>query len=268
MRRLRQAARGLLVVVFAAALLADWIAPASYEQQFRSEISAAPSAKHPLGTDDLGRDRLARLLYGGRVSLLLAPAATLLSLLIAAAIGGLAGYLPGWWDRLLLGLIDLFLCLPFLFLLLAVRAMLPLNVRPGISVSITFALLGVLGWAGPARVVRASIRSLMASDFLLQARASGCSGMRLLAVHLLPNLRPVLWAQFWISLPLFILSEANLSILGLGVSEPLPSLGSLLRELENLGAVREQPWMLAPALLLVLILGCFQVLLSREEYPV
>ena len=268
MKGLRQTARVLLVVVFAASLLAGWIAPASYETQFRDALDQSPSWKHPLGTDHLGRDRLTRLLYGGRVSLLLAPAATLLSLLIAAAVGGLAGYLPGWWDRLLLGLIDLFLCLPFLFLLLAVRAMMPLNVGPLLSVSITFALLGLLGWAGPARVVRASIRSLEASDFLLQARASGCSRARLLVVHLLPNLRPVLWAQFWISLPVFILSEANLSILGLGVSEPLPSLGSLLRELENLGAVREQPWMLAPALLLVVILGCFQLLFSREEYPV
>jgi len=106
---------------------------------------------------------------------------------------------------------------------------------------------------------------LINSDFLLQARASGVSGARLFWRHLMPNLRPILLAQFWVSVPVFILSEANLGLLGLGVSEPLPSWGAMLRELENYAAVLQNPWMLAPAVLLVLSVSCLQMLLRTEE---
>src|SRR5262245_11300880 len=128
MRTVRQIALGILGSIFLLAALADWLAPAPYERQFRDAPSARPSRRFPLGTDELGRDRLSRLLYGTRVSLLLAPATALLSTLIAAAIGGAAGYLGGRWDRIALRAIDLFLSLPWLFLLLTARAMLPLNV--------------------------------------------------------------------------------------------------------------------------------------------
>jgi ABC-type dipeptide/oligopeptide/nickel transport system permease subunit len=248
-----------------ASLGAAYIAPSSYAEQFRDAISAPPSARFWLGTDELGRDRFARLLYGTRVSLLLAPAAALLSTLIAALIGGAAGYLGGRWERLLTTGVDLFLSLPWLFLLLAVRALLPLNTSPVTSVMITFLLLGCLGWAAPARIIRAGTRTLVNADYLVQASASGISRWRLFWRHLLPNLRPILLAQFWISVPLFILSEANLGLLGLGVSEPLPSWGAMLRELENYSAILQNPWMLAPAILLVIVVSCLQLLLRTEE---
>ena len=158
-----------------ASLLAGWLSHSSYAEQFRDAISAPPSAHFLLGTDDLGRDRFARLLYGTRVSLLLAPAAALLSTLLAALIGGTAGYLGGRWERLVTAGIDLFLSLPWLFLLLAVRALLPLNTSPVTSVTITFLLLGCLGWATPARIIRAGTRTLVNSDYLVQASASGIS---------------------------------------------------------------------------------------------
>jgi len=267
-RRIRAAqtiALVLLALVALASLAAGLIAPSSYAEQFRDSISVPPSARFLLGTDDLGRDRFARLLYGTRVSLLLAPAAALLSTLLAALIGGLAGYLGGRWERYVTAGIDLFLSLPWLFLLLAARALLPLNTSPITSVAITFLLLGCLGWATPARIIRAGTRTLINADFLTQARASGISGVRLFWRHLLPNLRPILLAQFWISVPVFILSEANLGLLGLGVSEPLPSWGSMLRELENYTAVLQNPWMLAPVVLLVVVVACLQVVLRTEE---
>ena len=255
----------VLVGVFAvSALFAGFLAPADYAKQFRETPNAAPSRAHLLGTDELGRDRFSRVLYGTRVSLLLAPAAALLSTLLAAFVGGLAGYLGGWWQKLAMAGTDLFMSLPWLFLLLMVRAMLPLNVAPLTSVMITFLLLGVLGWAASARVLCAGASALRNSEFILQARASGIHGLRLLALHVLPNLKPVLYAQFWISIPVFILSEANLGILGLGVSEPLPSWGSLLRELEGFNAFGE-PWRLAPLVLLVIVVTSFQMILSREE---
>jgi peptide/nickel transport system permease protein len=255
----------LLALVAVASLSAGFIAPSSYSEQFRDSISAPPSGRFLLGTDELGRDRFARLLYGTRVSLLLAPAAALLSTLLAALIGGLAGYLGGRWERYVTSGIDLFLSLPWLFLLLAARALLPLNTSPVTSVGITFLLLGCLGWASPARIIRAGTRTLVNADYLLQAKASGISSARLFWRHLLPNLRPILLAQFWISVPVFILSEANLGLLGLGVSEPLPSWGAMLRELENYTAVLQNPWMLAPVILLVVVVACLQVVLRTED---
>jgi peptide/nickel transport system permease protein len=258
-------ALAVLAVAVVASLAAGWLAQHSYAEQSREFIASAPSAQFWLGTDELGRDRFARLLYGTRVSLLLAPAAALLSTLFAALIGGAAGYLGGCWERTVTAGIDLFLSLPWLFLLLAVRALLPLNTSPLTSVMITFLLLGCLGWAAPARIIRAGTRTLASSDYLVQAAAGGVSRWRLFWRHLLPNLRPILLAQFWISVPLFILSEANLGLLGLGVSEPLPSWGALLRELENYSAVLRNPWMLAPAALLVIVVSCLQLLLGTEE---
>jgi len=255
----------VMLTVCAASLAAPWLASAGYAKQFREAPGSPPSRQHVLGTDEIGRDRFARLLYGTRISLLLAPAAALISTLLAALIGGLAGFLGGLWLRLATALTDLFLSLPWLFLLITVRAVLPLNVAPWISVLITFLILGLLGWATSARVLCTSAQTLRDSDFLTQARASGVQGWRLFAIHVLPNLRPVLAAQFWISIPVFILSEANLGILGLGVAEPLPSWGSLLRELEGLVSFREEPWRLVPLLLLIVVMTSFQMLLSKEE---
>jgi peptide/nickel transport system permease protein len=145
--------------------------------------------------------------------------------------------------------------------------MLPLNVSPIVSVIITFALLGFLGWAAAARVVCAGSRSLRDSDFVLQVRASGLSGPRLFAIHIFPNLAPILLAQFWISIPIFIVTEANLGVLGLGVAEPLPSWGSLLRELQGYSVLSAQPWLFVPLILLVVTVTCFQVALSGKELP-
>jgi len=267
MKYARIVAIAFLVAVSLGCLLADYIAPASYARQFREEPNAAPSRQHLLGTDDLGRDRFSRVLYGTRVSLLLAPAAALLSSLLAALIGGIAGFAGGWLERLVMAGTDLFLSLPWLFLLITVRALLPLNVSPLVSVAITFALLGCLGWAGAARVICADARSLAHSDFVLLARASGSDGFRLLWRHLLPNLKPVLYAQFWISVPVFILTEANLGILGLGVAEPLPSWGSLLREMESFSTVSGQPWQFVPLILFIVVVSSFHVVLSKEELP-
>ena len=266
MKTVRHIAIGVLAVVFALAALADWVAPAPYAKQFRDAPGASPSRRFPLGADELGRDRLSRLLYGTRVSLLLAPATALLSTLIAALIGGSAGYLGGRWDRLAMRMIDLYLSLPWLFLLLMARAMLPLNVSPAVSITITFALLGLLGWAAPARVVRAGAQSLRNADFVLQARASGCRGVRLLFAHVLPNLAPVLRAQFWISVPVYILTEASLGLLGLGVAEPLPSWGNLLRGLASYSPALSGPWALTPVLLLFVVVSCLHLTFPGRDF--
>jgi len=261
----RSVACSVLLVVMGFSLAANWLAPAGYAKQYRDVTDAAPSRQHWLGTDEIGRDRFARVLYGTRISLLLAPAAALLSTLMAALVGGMSGYLGGAWARGAMAVTDLFLSLPWLFLLITVRAVMPLNVSPLLSVMVTFLMLGLLGWTSSARVLCATASSLRDSDFVRQARASGIHGTRLFWVHVLPNLKPVLYAQFWISIPAFILSEANLGILGLGVAEPMPSWGSLLKELEGLVSVGEEPWKFVPLILLVVVVTSFQLVLSKQE---
>ena len=261
----RGAACAVLLLVAGVSLAANWIAPEGYAKQYREAADAPPSHAHWLGTDEIGRDRFARVLYGTCISLLLAPAAALLSTLMAALIGGLSGYLGGAWSRAAMAVTDLFLSLPWLFLLITVRAVLPLNVSPLFSVLVTFLILGLLGWTSAARVLCATAATLRDSDFVRQARASGVGAVRLFWMHVLPNLKPVLYAQFWISIPAFILSEANLGILGLGVAEPMPSWGSLLKELEGLVSVGEEPWKFVPLILLAIVVTSFQFVLAREE---
>jgi ABC-type dipeptide/oligopeptide/nickel transport system permease subunit len=273
MKLARIIAVALLALVAIGSVVAGSLGPGDYRTEFRqpphaAPPNAAPSRAHWLGTDEVCRDRFVRLAYGTRVSLLLAPAAALLATLLAGLIGGLAGYLGGRWQQLAMAVTDLFLSMPWLFLLITVRALLPLNISPWTSVSVTFLLLGALGWAASARVVCAGAAAVRNSDFVLQARALGLPSGRLVLRHVLPHLQPVLLAQFCISIPVFILSEANLGVLGLGVTEPLPSWGSLLRELEDLTAFTGQWWKLAPLAALLIVVGAFEILMSKSEVTV
>jgi ABC-type dipeptide/oligopeptide/nickel transport system permease subunit len=143
-----------------------------------------------------------------------------------------------------------------------------LNAAPPVGVLLTFGLLGLLGWAGPARVILAAVKRHLGSDFILFARASGCSGWRVATAHVLPNLWPLACAQFLVTVPAFLLAEANLGLLGLGIPEPIPSLGGLLRELENLSSAVAHPCMFVPALLLFTVVGCFHLLISADKYSI
>ena len=261
----RGLACAVLLLVIGVSLAANWLAPGGYAKQYRDVADAGPTRQHWLGTDDIGRDRFARVLYGTRISLLLAPAAAFLSTVMAALVGGLGGYLGGRWARSAMAVTDLFLSLPWLFLLITVRAIMPLNTSPLASVLVTFLMLGLLGWTSAARVLCSTASSVRESDFVRQAKASGVRGATLFWVHVVPNLKPVLYAQFWISIPVFILSEANLGILGLGVAEPMPSWGTLLKELEGLVSVGEEPWKFVPLILLVVVVTSFQLVLSKQE---
>ena len=264
-RVVRMVSAGFLCAIFLAGLFAGGVARYSYATQFRELPNSGPSAAHLLGTDGLGRDLFARVLYGTRVSLLLAPAAALLSTLIAAVFGALAGLVGGWCEKLILASADLCMALPLLFVLLALRALLPLNVDPVVSVVATFVLLGSLGWPSSLRVVWATSRNLRSSDFVLLANATGCPRWRILLRHVLPNLRAVALAQFWISIPMYVLSEATLSMLGLGVMEPLPSWGNLMRGLDDFSFVSAHPWRMSPLVVLVLVVVSFQLVLTRQE---
>jgi peptide/nickel transport system permease protein len=265
MKATRVIAAAVLALLYLAAFTAELAAPRGYAAQARDRVNYPPSAEFPLGADALGRDMLARILHGTRISLLLAPAAAIVSTALAGLVGGVAGYAGGaaaaWAGRS----VDAFLGVPWLLLLITVRAALPLDVEPFHSVTITFLLLGLLGWAAPARVALAAAGRLRTQEFMLQARACGCSRLALLRAHFLPALRPVLIAQFWTAAPLYILAEANLGFLGLGVGEPLPSWGNLLRGLEQFHSVAANPWLLLPLGLLLAAAASFHVLIPREN---
>lgn len=265
MKVIRIAAICVLALVAVASLGADLLARHDYIEQFRQHANEPPSRNFPLGTDELGRDRLSRLLQGTRISLLCAASAAFLSTSAATVIGLVAGYFGGWVDEMAGAMTDLFLSLPWLFALLTLRALFPLNTSPRVSLAATFLLLAVVGWAPSARVIRATVAGLRNSGSIVQARAYGCSNTRLLCFHILPNLRPVLSAQFWILVPAFILTEANLGVLGLGIDEPEPSWGNMLAQLQNYQRIPEQPWILAPALLVVLVVGSLQFVVSRRN---
>ena len=247
----------VLGAILAASLCPTLFPRLSYSEQNRENVSARPSLRFPLGTDDLGRDRLARLLHASGISLLLAASAAAGTMALAFLAGGAAGYFGGRCDRCMVRAIDLMLSLPWLFLLVAVRALLPLNVSPVGSLLVTYALLAALGWASPARVVRAGARNFRDSEFVLQARAEGCTEFNVLWQHILPNLKPILVAQFWTAIPVFILEEANLGFLGLSAGEPFPTWGNLLRELQNPLFLRPEAF--APAAAIAVSLFCFKL---------
>jgi ABC-type dipeptide/oligopeptide/nickel transport system permease subunit len=236
----RRCALAILCLLVAASAAASLLPAESYETQHRESIEERPSRRFLLGTDKLGRDRLVRDMYATRVSLTLAAGAALTAILLGAAIGAAAGYFEGGLDRCVSAAIDLMLSLPWLFVLLAVRATLPLNASPAASLLVTYLLLAVLGWAAPARMIRAGVQSLKGSEFVLQARATGCGELRALRRHLLPNLRSLMLAQFCVCLPVFILAEANLGFLGLSAAEPYPTWGNLLAELQSPASLRPE----------------------------
>jgi peptide/nickel transport system permease protein len=256
---------GLLGTIFAAGLLPNQISPFSYATQFRELPNAAPSALHLLGTDSLGRDLFARVVYGTRISLLLAPLAALLATMIAGVLGCLAGFNGGWLEKAILATADLAMALPLILVLLVARALLPLDVSPALALAVTFVFLGLCGWPTALRVVWAASHRIRESDYVLLARASGLSKWRVMIRHAIPNLRPILAAQFWILIPVFILTEATLSMLGLGVMEPMASWGNLLRGLEDFSAVKANPWMLSPLILLMVVVVSFQFILPQRE---
>jgi peptide/nickel transport system permease protein len=255
---MKKAAWGVLILVALCALLAPAIAPYDYSKQFREAAGRGASSRFAMGTDDLGRDRLSRLIYATRISILLAPAAALVSVAVAMLISAAGAARARGVEQLLSGFTTLALSLPWIFLFIILRALLPLNTRPAESILITFGLMGIAGWAWPARVFTASIRGMKDSPWLLQARAAGMSPQRIALVYAWPHLRALAVAQFRALVPAYILSEASLGLLGLGVAEPLPSWGNLLTELQHPERIQENPWILAPLVLLILVMICFE----------
>ncbi len=244
----------LAMLLLLSALLAPWIAPANPAAQSLPERLQPPSLAHWMGTDELGRDVLSRVLYGARVSLYVSVCVVSGCGLTGLALGMLAGYAGGWFDRLVnLLLINAFLSFPGLLLAIAFAAFF----GPGIS-KVILALI-ITGWAGYARLARAQVLKVKELDYVLAARSLGASPLRILVRHLLPNiLQPVL-IQVTIGMAGVILAESTLSFLGLGVLAPTPSWGSMLNDAR--GHLFDAPHMVIfPALAVVLAVLAFNLL--------
>lgn len=204
-----------------------------------------------LGTDAFGRDEFSRLSFGAQISLGAGLLATLLTLATAAVIGTVSGFYGGWIDESLMGLSELFLLLPWLYFLLGVRAFLPLHVSPTGTFLLLIGVIGLVGWARPARLVRGVVLSARNRNYVSAARGFGGSDLYLLRRHILPETLGVLFTQAALLIPLYIAAEATLSFFGLGVSEPVPSWGNMLAALQHYNDLVSYGWLLAPAAALV-----------------
>lgn len=245
--RLALAGLGVLLGLGLGAVLAPWIAPYPYDRTNLPYGARPPSWAHPLGTDELGRDLLTRLLWGGRVSLAVGVLGTGVSLTIGLAYGATAGYLGGRTDQVMMRVVDVLYGLPYMFFVII------LMVVVGRNVVNLFVALGAVQWLTMARIVRGQVLSLRAQDFVLGARALGAGPGRILARHLLPNAAGPVVVYATLTVPAVMLQEAFLSFLGLGVQPPMASWGSLAAE--GAAAMDVYPWLIVfPGLALSLTL--------------
>lgn len=221
--RLQLIAGGALVaLVVLAAVFGPWLVPHEPNRQELERRLEGPSAQHPLGLDELGRDILSRLLVGARVSIGVGLAVVLLAGAAGSLLGAVSGYFGGRVDTLLMRLTDVFLAFPGILLAIALVAVL------GPALSHVVMALVVIGWVGYARLVRGQVLQLREAEFVLAARAAGVPARRILWSHLLPNVLPVLLVQASLGMAGAILAEASLSFLGLGIQPPTPSWGAMI----------------------------------------
>jgi peptide/nickel transport system permease protein len=221
-----------------------------------------------LGSDGYGRDQLSRLLFGGQISLFSGLLAAALSLALGLICGSAGGYYGGLLDALLMRISEVFLALPWLYLLFAVRAFLPLRMSPAGTFLLLIAIIGAVGWTRPARLVRGIVLSAKERNYVLAARGFGATEWYLLRRHVLPQTRGVLLTQAAILIPQFILTEVTLSFLGLGVAEPVPSWGNMLSALQQYNVLSSYWWMIIPGLVLIPIFLSYYVLARSLEQQV
>jgi len=273
-RRSKLALLGLTILglLLMSAVFAEVVAPYSPTQQNVTQARRGPSAAHWLGTDELGRDMLTRLIYGARISLAVAIVAQVVILLIGVPVGAAAGYFGGWVDTLLSRAVDVLYSFPDLLLIIVVVTSLRAALRAdssgvfGLLASLDAAMAGMLGiflslaivsWLTVARLVRGQVLSLKEREFIEAARASGSTTGRIIARHLLPNVLPAIVVAATLGIPRVILVEAALSFIGIGVQPPTPSWGAMILAGSNAARGGNPHLILGPAGALALtVLAC------------
>jgi len=243
----------VLAVLALTSMLAPFLAPYSYEEQDLALGAVSPRPGHWLGTDALGRDQLTRLLYGGRVSLMVGVVATGVALVIGVIYGAVSGYLGGKVDMVMMRIVDIIYALPFtIFVIL-------LMVFFGRDIRLLFLAIGAVEWLTMARIVRGQVRSLKQQEFIEAAVALGLRKRRIILRHLIPNALGPIIVYTTLTIPAVMLLEAFLSFLGLGVQPPMSSWGVMIKD--GADRMEEFPWLLIfPGLTLAITLFCLNFL--------
>ena len=237
----------VVLILLLLGIFADVLAPYGYNDINLKQRFVAPSAEYPLGTDNLGRDELSRIIYGARISVIVGLGASAISTGIAAVIGLVSGFLGGKFDIIVQRLVDAWLAFPALILLLTGMAL----IGPGIT-QITL-VLGIAVGIGGSRVIRSGVMALRQNVYIDAARSIGASTPRILLRHLLPNVTPLLIVFFTVGIAGMIIGEASLSFLGFGVPPPQPSWGGMLSA-EGRAFMYQAPWLaLWPGLALTIV---------------
>jgi len=212
----------IVLLLLITGVFADFLAPYGYNEIHPLDSLVPPSPKYLLGTDNLGRDLISRVIYGARISMIVGLAASAISEFNSLVIGVLCGYIGGKFDLVVQRFVDAWMCFPGLVILIAVVSV----VGPGMGTIIL--MLGVLGGIGGSRVIRGAVTSIKENVYVEAARAVGCSPRRMLLRHILPHIMPLVIVGFSIRMPGMILTEASLSFLGFGIPPPAPSWGGML----------------------------------------
>lgn len=243
----------VLLLLTAAVVLGPMLLPWEYDVIDWEHIAEGPSAAHWLGTDQIGRDLLVRLLEGGRISLMIGCVATLVSLAIGISWGAIAGYFGGKLDAVMMRIVDILYALPFMFFVIL------LMVFFGRNIFLMFVAIGAINWLDMARIVRGQTLSLKRREFVEAAVVTGAGPFAIIRRHIIPNLLGVVAVYVTLTIPQVILAESFLSFLGLGVQEPQTSWGALVND--GAQVMETMPWLLiTPAITLAVTLFCFNFL--------
>lgn len=261
----------LLFILTALAVLAPWLTSYGPDEMDLYNIEAPPNHEHWLGTDEIGRDVFTRLLYGGRVSIMVALAAVIFQAVIGIVLGSVAGYKSGVADMLIMRITDIIMCFPFYAMAITLAALL------GASSWNVILIIGVLHWTGIARLVRAELLSLRESGYVQAAKSMGVGSFTIIYRHLLRNAYAPILVNLTLAVANAILAEAALSFIGLGVKQPQPSWGNMLSAAQSIRVINDEWWLWIPAGLAIVLMvlainfigeGLARVLNPRPAVPI
>jgi peptide/nickel transport system permease protein len=243
----------ILLLLYIAAIVTPWVAPYGYDEIDFTALNQPPSLKHPMGTDRLGRDELTRVLYGGRVSLMVGLGVGVVSTVIGATVGIFSGYYGRFVDTATMGFVDFMLVLPFIPLLLVMGSIFQFT-----PVTITL-VLPLFLWPRMARLVRGQVLAIRNQEYVQAARALGVSDFKIMLRHILPNVVGIIVVETTLIVALAILLETAVSFLGLGIQPPTPSWGNLLED--SRATMTEEPWLTwFPGMMIVITALCVNFL--------